>query len=188
MYRAVTWLARERRIRLNDENAVSRVARTIRMSFRKGRGCNRVLVEGRDVTRDLNDPEIARLTSACVASLRRVREALVERQRRFLDRRGLVAEGRDCGSVVFPNAPYKFYLTASLDERAARRKRDLAREGIVMSFSRIRRDLARREMEDKSRPMGALVVQPDAWIIDNTGIEQRETIRRMLRRIGRAGI
>ncbi len=189
MYRAVTWLALRRGIALDEERALARVAQRLKIRFRLlAKGAPRVFIEGTEVTRALQHPDISRLTSSHVAMFRRVREALVGRQRRFLTRRGLVAEGRDCGSVIFPDAPYKFYLTATREVRALRRRRDLARVGIRIPLMRIRRELARRDREDQTRPLGALLPQPDAWIIDNTHLEQRETIARMLRRIGRVSV
>lgn len=184
MYRAVTWLAGRRGVRYDDERALERLAARLRIGFRTGGAGNvRVLVGGRDVTRELQDPEVARRTSASVASFGRVRKRLVERQRRFFRGRGLVAEGRDMGSVVFPEAPYKFYLTASFEERVARRMSDLAGAGVRARLADVRRDLRRRDREDLARPGGALFAQPDAWIVDNTRLKQEETIGVMLRRI-----
>ena len=184
MYRAVTWLAGRRRVRYTDERGLARLASRLRIGFRTVRGGDvRVLVDGRDVTVALQDPAVARQTSASVASFPLVRKALVARQRRFFRGRGLVAEGRDMGSVVFPGAPYKFYLTASFEERVARRVTDLAEAGVRARRGDVERDLRRRDGEDAVRPGGALFAQPDAWIVDNSRLEQPQTIGVMLRRI-----
>ena len=184
MYRAVTLRAVRRGVRLTDGPALVRIARSLDIRFRTGvDGRVRVLVGGRDATAELNHPDISRLTSAHVANQVMVRRALVERQRRYLTGRGLVAEGRDCGSIVFPAAPYKFYLTASFAERVRRRYTDLRKAGVDVDLKRIRRDMARRDREDRGRATGALRVMPDAWVVDNTRLRQEQTIAAMLRRI-----
>jgi cytidylate kinase len=184
MYRAVTLIALRRQVRLTDGPALVRIARSLDIRFRTGKdGRVRVLVGGRDATTALNHPDISRLTSGHVANEPKVREALVERQRRYMTGRGLVAEGRDCASVVFPRAPYKFYLTASFAERVRRRFADLRKAGVAVELKRIRLDMARRDREDRGRATGALKVMPDAWVVDNTRMRQEETIAAMLRRI-----
>jgi len=185
----VTWLAGRRGVDYRNEAALVRIARGLRISFRPGRGgLTRTFVAGRDVTPELQSAAVARHTSASVASFPLVRRCLVERQRRFFTGRGLVAEGRDLGSVVFPDAPYKFYLTASFERRLSRRVAELREAGSRFSAAVLRRDLARRDREDRSRPGGALVAQADSWIIDNSDLNARETVAAMLRRIGRAAV
>jgi cytidylate kinase len=184
MYRAVTLMALRRRIRLTDGAGLVRIARSLDIRFREAAdGKVRVCVGGADSTEALNHPDISRNTSAHIANQLAVRRALVERQRNYLAGRGLVAEGRDCASVVFPSAPFKFYLTAAFDERVRRRFTDLRKAGIAVRLSRIRKDMARRDREDRGRAAGALIVMPDAWIVDNTGLTQEQSLAAMLGRI-----
>ncbi len=100
----------------------------------------------------------------------------------------LVAEGRDCGTVVFPSAPYKFYLTASIEERARRRRADLARLGLHPSLASIRRDLGGRDRTDAGRGYGALAVPVDSWVVDNTGLGPAETVAVLVRRVDTRGL
>jgi cytidylate kinase len=186
LYRAVAWLAIHRGVKLTDERAVERIARTIPVTFGSSpAGPVRIFVSGCEVTGDLALPEVARVASSHVAEILGVRAAIVERSRRFFRKPGLVSEGRDCGSVIFPGAPYKFFLTASVEARARRRMIDHRRRGDRISLARLTSDLVRREREERARKVGALAPQPDAWIVDNTGLDPKATLARILRRIGR---
>jgi len=188
LYRAVTWLALRRGIPLRDARRVAALARRLRFRTRLGRdGRARHFLGRLDVTGALASEEISRRTSAVTASHLEVRAAVVARSRRALTLRGLVAEGRDCGSVIFPAAPFKIFLTASVAERARRRWEELRRAGSRVALAVVRRDMARRDREDRERPVGAVRAEPDAWIVDNTGLRPEETLARMLRRVvGRA--
>jgi cytidylate kinase len=188
MYRALAWYARDRGADLSDRRLLAGLAARLPIAFRTGRGGGvRVAVAGRDVTEELMSPAISDLTSRHVAPVAEVRSALIARQRRFATPKGLVAEGRDCGSVVFPHAAMKFFLTASLDERARRRRCDLAAAGIRMPLARVRRDLRARDRRDTSDARGTLRVGPETWVIDSTRLEPEETLARMVRLVlGRA--
>lgn len=187
MYRAVTWLARRRGIGVRRVPQLAALAGRLPIKFDFGRaGGMRVFVAGVDATRQLQTPEISRLTSTYIAPQIPIRRQLVKLQRKYASKRGLVAEGRDTGSVVFPDAPYKFFLTASLEVRARRREADLRRAGIMQPLAGIRRDLRRRDVEDATRKQGRLRAEPDSWVIDNSRLDVRETLAQMLRRIGRA--
>ena len=187
MYRAVTWLARRRGVRLRNVPRLAALAGKLPIRFDFGRaGAMRVFVAGADATRELQTPEISRLTSTYIAPQIPIRKRLVALQRAYPSKRGLVAEGRDTGSVVFPNAPYKFFLTAALEVRARRRETDLRQAGIMQSLADIRRDLRRRDIEDATRKQGRLRAEPDCWVIDNSLLNVRETLEQMLRRIGHA--
>ncbi len=181
MYRAVTWLALRRGIDLGNEAALARLARKMRIRFvtrERGR-ILRILVDGTDATESLDSPDVARYTSSRIAMRESVRTAIVERTRRLLGPRGLVAEGRDCGSVIFPRAPYKFFITSLPEERARRRYQDLYRAGAKVSYRRLLADMRRRDREDRTRPRGALVAVPDAWVVDNTNLVQEQTLEIM---------
>lgn len=187
MYRAITWLALRRGIPIRRVRRLAALAGRLPIKFDFGRsGGMRVFVAGVDATRQLQTPEISRLTSTFIAPQIPIRRQLVKLQRRYAGSRGLVAEGRDTGSVVFPDAPYKFFLTASLEVRARRREADLRKAGIMQPLTEIRRDLARRDVEDATRKQGKLRAEPDCWVIDNSRLGVRETLDQMLRRIDRA--
>jgi len=190
LYRAVAWIADRQGQSLGNARALARVARGLDIRFRVAGfgGTLSVLVGGRDVTRELMHPRISHLTSAKVAFLRPVRDAVNARTRKMAEGGRLVAEGRDCGTVVFPGAPYTFYLTASVGERARRRRLDLARMGLRTSLASIRRDLAGRDRTDAGRGYGALAVPADAWVVDNTGFEPAETVASLVRRLDTRGL
>jgi cytidylate kinase len=182
LYRAVTWAARRRGLPLTDAGALARLARNLDIRCRLDRAARLTVAVGpQDVTAALDDPAIARETSTYVAAVPAVRSAVVERSRRMAGARGLVAEGRDCGSVIFPAADVKLFLTASLAARALRRSTDEGRSGRRVDRARVRRDLARREREERARPVGRLMATPDAWIIDNSGMTPGETLALALR-------
>jgi len=190
LYRAVTWIADQRGLPLDDARSLARIARDLRIGFRVAGfgGPLSIRLGGRDVTRELAHPRISHLTSAKVAFLRPVRDAVNERTRRMAAGGRLVAEGRDCGTVVFPQAPYKFFLTASVPERARRRRFDLAKMGIRPSLAAIRRDLVRRDRTDATRGYGAMATPTDAWVIDNSGFRPEDTVAAVIRRLDLGGL
>jgi cytidylate kinase len=163
MYRAVAWLAVQRGVSLDDEAAVARIAREATFELEPGR----VAIDGHDVTAAIRTPEIDHAASL-VARLPAVREALVARQRAMGGGAGLVMEGRDIGTVVFPGADVKIYLDASPEERARRRAHDPAHAGAAAGVTTVARALADRDRSDRTRPVSPLAVAPDATVIDTT--------------------
>ena len=186
LYRAVALEALRRRLPWSHARALARVAMRLTLRFARGsRGSVRVLLRGDDVTAALASPEVARASSDHVASCRPVREAVVAWSRRFAARQGAVAEGRDCGTVIFPGARHKFFLTASAAERARRRVADLAAIGHRASLEAVRRAVVRRDRADAARPWGALVPATDAWVVETTARVPAETVALMRRLMGR---
>ncbi len=129
----------------------------------------RVLLDGRDVTADIRTPEVDRAVGP-VCEIAGVREALVPRQRAFAERGNLITDGRDQGTVVFPDADLKFYFTASLEERAERRKRDQEARGISVPVERIAGEIEARDLRDSRRAHSPLRPAGDAVTIDTTGL------------------
>ena len=185
MYRAVTLSAMRHGIRMTDKRALVRIARGLRLKFTGGKwpAPMKIMCEGRDISREIEAPEISRNTSTYIANVPEVREAIVEATRNHLTKRGLVAEGRDCGSVIFPSAPWKFFMSSSFQARAKRRWVDLRKAGHRVSLKSLLDDMERRDREDRTRPKGALIAMPDAWMVDNSSLEQVQTLALMLRRI-----
>jgi len=185
MYRAVTLAAMRRKIRMTDHRALVGIARHLRLKFTGGEwpAPMKIMCEGRDILREIESPEISRNTSTYIANVPEVRSAIVEATRNHLTSRGLVAEGRDCGSVIFPAAPWKFFMSSSFQSRAHRRWIDLRKAGHQVSLKSLLDDMERRDREDRTRPKGALLAMPDAWMVDNSNLEQVETLGLMLRRI-----
>jgi cytidylate kinase len=169
MYRAVGWKAVRDGVALDDEAAVARVADASVIHV----GADRVVVDGDDVTREIRTPEIDR-AAASVARLPQVRAILVARQRELGENGGIVMEGRDIGTVVFPRADVKIYLDAAPEERARRRAADPAHTGGPSAVAEVATLLTERDRLDTTRVTSPLYAAPDAIVVDTTGrsIEQ----------------
>ncbi len=179
MYRALTWMALAAGIDPRDEAAVSRLAETSPLDVRKGDGGPRVFAGGEDVTAHLRRPDVSRQVS-WVARVPAARRTLVALQRRIAARGGVVVEGRDIGTVVFPEAAVKVYLDASLEERAARRLRELERAGERISLEEITRELAQRDALDSDREDSPLRRAEGAHLLDTTGLSIDEQVEAVL--------
>src|SRR5947207_12630983 len=167
MYRAVAWKALDDRVALDDEPAVAALAQRSNIDLESGR----VMIDGRDVTKEIRTAEIDKAASS-VARMPRVRQVLVERQRRMAEGRGVGMGGRDIGTVVFPNADVKIYLDASPDERARRRMNDPAHSGgpaAANDVAGVASALNARDESDRTRTVSPLYAATDAVVVDTTG-------------------
>ena len=165
MYRAVAWMASHDGIALDDDAAVSALATRAVLGVEGGA----VVIDGHDVTRAIRTPEMDRMVPT-VARQPGVREVLVRRQRALGQGGGVVMEGRDIGSVVFPGADVKVYLDASEEERARRRAGDTAYAGAVAGQAAVAQDIAARDDADRTRATSPLTLVPGAEYIDTTGV------------------
>lgn len=172
MYRCVAWCALERQADLSDEQGLARIARDSVISFGHVEGDpvpRRVFVDGVEVTDAIRSARIDRSVST-VSAHPLVREAMVEQQRRLGREGDFVIEGRDIGTVVFPEAEVKVFLTASNEERARRRVAQNERRGVGSTdFEEVLADIVRRDELDSSRETAPLVAAEDATAIDSTG-------------------
>ena len=176
MYRAVAWRASQVGIDLDDEDAVLQVARSAVLDV----DGSTVAIDGRDVSAAIRTPEIDRATTR-VARLPRVRAELVDRQRALVSLGGVVMEGRDIGTVVFPDADVKIYLDASPDERARRRACDPAHTAAkTQALADIAQAMQRRDENDRTRQASPLTIAPDATVIDTTGMPVAQVVERVL--------
>jgi len=164
MYRAVAWRALLEGVPLDDEAAVARLAEASVIHV----GPDRVTIDGDDVTRAIRTPEIDR-GAAAVARLPRVRSVLVNQQREQGENGGIVMEGRDIGTVVFPHADVKIYLDASPEERARRRATDPAHSGGPAAVADVATLLVERDRLDRTRITSPLYAAADAIVVDTTG-------------------
>lgn len=171
MYRAIGWKAHVEGIPLDDERSVADLAHRADIVLDGGA----VSIDGRDVTRAIRTPEIDKAATA-VARLPRVREVLVARQRQFGEAGGVVMEGRDIGTVVFPNADLKIYLDASAEERARRRAGDAAHSGGQAGQEAVAASIAARDESDTTRIISPLRIAPDAVHIDTTGMPIQQVV------------
>ena len=185
MYRAVALKAVREKVPLSDPAALTRLASRAKIDF-KGRGDRvRVFLDGSDVSRSIRHPSISEAASR-VAVVPGVRKALVKQQQRIGQSGGIVAEGRDTGTVVFPKAPLKFFLTASLPERARRRWREHKDSGHRTTLTRVLREARRRDVRDRSRKVAPLKAAPGAIRIDNTGLQSGQVLDTLIAYVQRA--
>jgi len=180
LYRLVAMAGASRGLAADDEPGHAGVAAGLDARFESdAQGHERVLLDGRDVTRDLRTEEAGAAASR-VAAMPAVRTALLARQRGFAAAPGLVADGRDMGTVVFTGAPVKVYLTASAEERALRRYKQLKEKGLPANLADLSQEILQRDRRDSTRPVAPLRPAPDAVVIDSTGIPVEEVVDRVL--------
>lgn len=180
LYRLVALAARRRNVALDDARALAAIAAGLDARFTVAPGGEeRVLLEDDDVTSELRTEEAGAGASA-VAAQQAVRDALLERQRAFRKAPGLVADGRDMGTHVFPDAALKVFLTASPEERAKRRYKQLKEKGIDVSLAALSRDIEERDRRDSERSVAPLKPAEDARILDSTGLSIEDTIAAVL--------
>jgi cytidylate kinase len=175
MYRAVAWKAHHDGIRLTDEEAVARLACAAALTVEGGV----VAIDGHDVTTAIRTAEVDKFAST-VARLPQVREILVARQRALGAQGGVVMEGRDIGSVVFPDADVKIYLDASAEERARRRAHDVARAGNQAGQAAVAEAIQARDLSDTTRTASPLALAPGAAHIDTTDMAIEAVVDRVM--------
>jgi CMP/dCMP kinase len=180
LYRLVALAARHVSVSLDDAPALARLAARFDIQFGSdAAGDEAVWLDGQDVTRAIRT-EGAGNDASKVAALGPVRAALLERQRRFAVPPGLVADGRDMGTVVFPLAEVKIFLTASPAERALRRYKQLKEKGVAANLAALSLEIAERDQRDMKRPISPLIASADAVTLDTTGMSVDDVIGRTL--------
>ena len=176
LYRVVGFAGRLASVSLEDSDTIAGIARSLDVDFRPTDDGVSVWLAGKDVTGNLRTEEGGRDAST-VAALPAVREALLLRQKELARPPGLIADGRDMGTVVFPRAPLKIFLTASAEARAERRFHQLQGMGESVSLARLLTDIQQRDARDQSRTVSPLVPAEDAIIIDSTVLSADEVLQ-----------
>jgi cytidylate kinase len=180
LYRLVALAGRRAGIELGDAAALARLAERLDIGFDSTpAGEEIVLLGGQEVTREIRT-ESAGSDASRVAALPAVRAALLERQRAFAGAPGLVADGRDMGTVVFPRALVKIFLTASADERAVRRYNQLKEKGVAATLAALSNEIAERDQRDTTRTASPLVASEDSVLLDTTGMSVGAVVERVL--------
>lgn len=181
LYRAVGYAAGMEGLDLSDEDAMTRCAQTTRIRFHAAPDGSdtRVLVNGHDATDELRT-ETAGAAASAIASIPSVRQALVDMQLAFRKAPGLVADGRDMGTVIFPDAPFKVFLTASAAERAKRRYKQLKEKGLSVTLATLQHEIEARDARDASRTVAPLKPAADAVFIDTTGMGIDDVVAKVL--------
>lgn len=184
IYRALAIAVLRKNISLDDEAAIAKVAEGLNLSFQ----CNEkvaVLLDNDDISEQIQS-ETCGYAASKIAIYPAVRKALLQKQREFQKAPGLVADGRDMGTIVFPKAPYKVFLTARAGVRAERRYKQLKEKGIDVSLDRITRELEERDRRDRERANAPLVKADDAILIDSSDLTINEAIDKVLNIIRRS--
>ena len=176
MYRAVGLKALRDGVPLDSPERLAALAGAARIDLVPRDGKLLVLLDGEDITEAIRAPEVSRAASV-VAVVPGVRHPMVAEQRRAGEQGGVVMEGRDIGSVVFPHADLKIFLDASPEVRASRRQRELEEKGEPMEFERVLEEVHERDRRDRGREMSPLVRATDAVVVDNSAMDAEETAR-----------
>ena len=181
LYRAVGYAAGMAGLDLSDVEAMTRCAQGTRIQFRAASdgGDTRIIVNGHDATEELRT-ETAGAAASAIASMPSVREALVAMQLGFRKTPGLVADGRDMGTVIFPDAAFKVFLTASAAERAKRRYKQLKEKGLSVTLGGLQREIEARDNRDATRAVAPLKPAEDALLVDTTGMGIDQVVAKVL--------
>ncbi len=181
MYRAITYLALQNDIACTDEKALSKLAQESEiMLIRSCEGKQLVVCNDVDITEEIRDPEISNNVSL-VARHEGVRKELVKKQQNLARQHDVIMDGRDIGTVVLPDAECKIYLTASLEERASRRYKEIRTKGYRESYEDIKKDLEERDFLDKNRDVAPLRPALDAVVLDTTNLSQEQVVSAILK-------
>ena len=178
MYRSVAWKFLQTGEEF-DEAFISELANTMIIEFKPEAKVNRVFVDGTEVTEAIRTPEVTAIVSR-VAAIGAVREAMVEQQRRMGEIGGVLMDGRDIGTVVFPHAQLKIFLTASVEERARRRYKEMLEKGQQVELAQLQEDIAARDKQDSERAISPLRQAEDALLLDTSDMSIAQVTDKIL--------
>jgi cytidylate kinase len=187
LYRLAALAALNRHANLGDASALAKIAANLNIRFTSEGGADHIYLDDTDVAEELRT-ERAGDAASRVAVIPEVRAALLQRQRDFAVPPGLVADGRDMGTVVFPDARLKVVLTASAEARAMRRHKQLKEKGIDVSLPDLSWDIAQRDARDATRTVAPFRPAPDAQVIDSTSLSPEEVVAHILQWLQRVGV
>lgn len=186
MYRAMGIKAKQMGLPISDNEAIAEMARTTSIEQKPGPAGAVTYLDGRDVSQEIRTPEASQLASD-ISTIPSVRRRLVAQQQEMGRHGGVVMEGRDITTVVFPNADVKVYMEASARERAKRRQAELARKGINLSLEAIEDQVRARDLQDSTRSDSPLARDPNAIVIDTTELSVEQQVQLVLEAAFRAG-
>jgi len=182
MYRALTWKALQEEIDLHDSAALQNLAERTDINFQQTTEKQMVICDGEDVSEAIRSPRV-NTTVSIVAANPLVREIMVYKQQQMGNSTSVVMDGRDIGEKVLPDADFKFFITASLEERARRRKLELDAQGFRTELNVLQKEIADRDRMDCERSVGALKILPDSIVIDTSFLNIDETMQKIVDRI-----
>jgi len=180
MYRAVTFAALQAEVNLNEEEQLLRILEERTFHFEDDDGIMKVRIDGVDVTEQIRDPEVTE-HARFAASSPSIRLKLVQLQQQYAQRyRNVVTEGRDQGTIAFPKADVKFFLTADVDVRAQRRHSELSSKGKSDTLEGVKKAIVNRDASDENRKMGPLKPDADAIVVDTTNLDVQQVVDTLL--------
>lgn len=179
IYRVLAYQALKLHVPLENEPTLTKLACVLPLTFQGSSAGMKVLLAHEDVSNAIRTEEVGNAASK-VAALPKVRDALLQKQRDFRQSPGLIADGRDMGSVVFPDAQVKIFLEASPKSRAKRRMKQLQKKGICVKFGEILQEISVRDARDRNRPVSPLKPAPDALVIDSTSLSISDVFEKAL--------
>lgn len=178
MYRSIAYKAKQQNLDLEDETALAVLTQNTQIALQEQEDGLHVLCDGKDISEDIRLPEISKAVSS-VANHPKVRDQLIAQQRSMGEAGGVVMEGRDIGTVVFPNAGIKIFLDGDPEVRARRRYDQLTAAGKDVTFEQTLADLHERDRKDRERPVGALKQADDAILVDTTPFDEEGVINKL---------
>lgn len=184
MYRALTLKALRLGVNLEDTKNLTELAKSISIYFKNEGDQQYIYCDGENVTEEIRTPEVSNNVSK-IAAYTSVREIMVKQQQEMARSSSVVMDGRDIGECVLPDADFKFYLTASIEERAKRRILELTEQGYDISFEEIKEDIISRDNNDANREVGALKILEDSIVIDSSNKNITEVLDSMIQLINR---
>lgn len=179
IYRALAFLAQTSQISWDDEDKLAQLAANLKIEFKRIHGTNRIFVNNQDISEQIRTPQISQGASQ-VSRHPKVRQTLLKFQREFANHNSLVAEGRDTGSVVFPNASTKIFLNASVHVRAERRYKELLASGHNVQLEKIQKEVEERDVRDSTRKVAPLCPAPDAIVIDTSDMNIDQVVEKII--------
>ncbi|MEX1376669.1 MAG: (d)CMP kinase [Eubacteriales bacterium] len=186
MYRTLGYKAMQMGIDTLDEKASSELVENIDMDVLYKDGTQHMILDGKDITEYIREPQVS-INASNISKHKRVREKMVEMQREIAKKTDVVVDGRDIGTYVLPDADFKFYITASTQERAKRRHMQLLEKGVEKSIDELEKEMSARDYQDMNREFAPLKAADDAMIIDTTEISMIEVVEMVLAKIKKQG-
>lgn len=174
MYRAIAYLSLQKGIKITDEEEIVEIAKNSKIEFID----NKIYLNETDISKEIRTMEVTRIVSP-ISSIVKLREILVDMQRKMAQGKDVIMEGRDITTVVFPNANYKFYLDATIEERANRRYKENKEKGMNVSYEEIIENIKKRDYNDMNKKVGALTRTEDSVYIDSTNLTIEEVVNIM---------
>ncbi|KHO62463.1 cytidylate kinase [Thermoanaerobacter sp. YS13] len=174
MYRAITYKAIQQGINLTEENKIADIVQSADIILEG----EKIFLDGKDISEEIRKPEVSEKVSL-VSKIPKVREILVQKQRKIAEGKNVVMDGRDIGTVVLPDAQFKFFLTASLEERAKRRYSEFKTKNVNVSYYEVLKEIENRDTIDSQRDTSPLKIAEDSIVIDTTYLSEEEVLEKL---------